>query len=111
MTRSRGAGLTKPGIALVVAFTLMLVFAIAACESATLDGTTWNGAIALTSVTIKFESGGRYTSNALNNGSYTISGDQVTLTPSGRGATRVFVLDGSLMRGTVDGWPCTLTKQ
>jgi len=40
-----------------------------------------------------------------------VSGSQVSLEPSGQGQTRVFVINGSLMQGTVDGWSCTLTKQ
>jgi len=96
---------------IALACTLVLVLlALAACGS-TLAGTSWQGVIGLTQVTVKFDSGDQYTSDQLSNGTYSTDGDQVTLTPSNQGSTRVFTLDGSLMQGSVDGWPVTLTKQ
>ena len=96
-------------VPIVVAVPLTLV--LAACGSASLEGTTWKGAVALTEVTVSFEGGKQYTSAQFGDGAYSINGDQVSLAPSGKGQTRVFVLNGSLLQGTVDGWPTTLTKQ
>jgi len=97
-------------VAVAVAVAVLLVCTTSACGNS-IAGTTWTGTVALTSVTVSFDSGGQYTSDHFGNGAYAVSGDQVTLTPSGQGTTRVFVLNGSLMQGTVDGWSCTLTKQ
>jgi hypothetical protein len=87
-----------------------LVLIIVACGSASLSGTTWDGVIGLTEVSVRFVDSSAFQSRHLGNGTYSVDGDQVTLHPSGM-ATRVFVLDGSILRGTVDGWPVTLTKQ
>lgn len=90
---------------------LVLVLALAACGSTSLAGTSWEGVVGLTAVTVSFDSADQYTSDQFGNGTYSIDGNQVTLEPSGQGQTRVFMIDGSLMQGTVDGWPCTLTRQ
>jgi hypothetical protein len=79
--------------------------------SSPIAGTRWTGVVALTGVTVTFEGGMHYTSSHFGSGSYSIDHDQVSLVPSANLSTRVFVLNGSLMQGTVDGWPCTLTKQ
>ena len=100
----------KP-IAVAVAVAAILILTLAACGSSSLAGTTWTGTVALTSVQVSFNSGGQYTSDHFGDGTYSVNGGQVSLAPSDKGQTRVFVLNGSLMQGTVDGWSCTLTKQ
>jgi hypothetical protein len=100
-------------IVLLAALVIALgAIALAGCGSgSSLAGTTWTGTVALTSVKVTFESGGQYTSDNFGSGQYKVDGGQVSLVPSGSGSTRVFVLDGSIMQGSVDGWSCTLTKQ
>jgi hypothetical protein len=96
---------------LPIAIGLVLVLTLVSCGSASLSGTTWDGVIGLTEVSVSFVDDSQFQSQHLGNGSYSIDSDQVTLTPSGDMATRVFVVEGSIMQGTVDGWPVTLTKQ
>lgn len=101
----------KKFIVVAIAFVVILVLTGTACGSTSLAGTTWSGTVALTSVTVSFVDGTQFTSDHLGNGTYSIDGNQVSLKPSGQGQTRVFVLDGAIMQGTIDGWPVTLTKQ
>ena len=98
-------------MACATALVAVLALALVACGSSSLSGTSWQGVVGLTSVSVSFNSGGQYTSDHFGNGTYSTSGNQVTLAPSGQGQNRVFVVDGSIMQGTVDGWPCTLNKQ
>ncbi|GEM_PF-4838812 len=95
----------------MIAIMCVAVLALVACGSASLGGTSWKGVVGLTAVTVTFDDGDSYKSDQLGSGTYTTDGDQVSLQPSGQGQTRVFILDGSLMQGTVDGWPVTFTKQ
>lgn len=90
---------------------IVLAVTIVACGSASLEGTSWQGVVALTEVTVTFDDGDSYSSSHFGSGTYSTDGDQVSLQPSGGGDTRVFLVDGSMMQGTVDGWPTTLTKQ
>lgn len=101
----------RKSIAVAIVLAALLGLALTACGSSSLAGTTWTGTVALTSVKVNFNGGGQYTSDHFGNGTYSVSGSQVSLEPSGQGQTRVFVINGSLMQGAVDGWSCTLTKQ
>ena len=101
----------RRSIATAAVIAAVLVFTLAACGGASLSGTTWKGAVALTEVTVNFESGGQYTSPEFGNGTYSVNDNQVSLVPSGQGETRVLDLNGSIMQGAVDGWSCTLNKQ
>jgi hypothetical protein len=83
----------------------------AARGSASLSGTTWTGVVGLTQVSVSFDDGNQHTSGQFGDGNYSIDDNQVSLHPSGQSPTRVFAVDGSVMQGTIDGWPCTLTKQ
>lgn len=76
-----------------------------------LDGTTWKGTVALTMVTVIFKPGGLYSSAEFGSGAYFVDGNQVILKPANGAPTRVFIWEGSLMQGVIDGWNCVLTKQ
>jgi hypothetical protein len=61
---------------------------------------------------VVFQNGGKYSSGEFGSGTYSTEGNQVVLDPSAQGMpTRVFIWQGRLMQGTIDGWPCTLTQQ
>lgn len=101
----------KKAIVAAVLLGIILASVLASCGSDSLAGSTWTGKVALTTVTVTFNSAHHYTSDHFSSGKYVVHGGKVTLSPSSSGTTRVFKVDGSVMQGSVDGWSCKLTKQ